>query len=242
MTSPSESSKSAPAGDGERSDTRDQTRPSQVQKARRDALTRVRHDLRSSVHSVIGYSDLLATPRYGSLSAEQARFLDHLRAAASQLEELVDTCIELTRLPETEARLPTGTVPLSAALKHIQAGLTSEPLVCDLEVEAEVAAHPCAHELPVFLRALRSLALVVTHEGALPCTLRAFATGSSAPAVELWAGDQRGAVSWSILDALEAELSNRDFVRLKLGEVLLQRLGISLTITADLAACKLCFG
>ena len=241
MTSSSESSKSAPTDDVGGFDTSVHSRPRERQKARRDALTRVRHDLRSSVHSVIGYTDLLANPAYGSLSPEQVRFLSHVRTAAAQLEELIDTCIELSCPPEAGSRLPTATVPLSAALKHVQAGLASEPIVCSLDVAPAIGAHPCAHELPMLLRAVRSLALVVTRDGALPCILRAFASTPSQPIVELWAGARRDDVAWSPLDALEAELGNRDFVRLKLGEALLQRLGVQLTVAAELDGCQLCF-
>ena len=66
-------------------------------KPKRDALTRVRHDLRSLVHSVVGYSELLTEPRYGAISPEQARFVTHLRSAAEHMQELVDACIELSR-------------------------------------------------------------------------------------------------------------------------------------------------
>lgn len=238
MTSPSESSKSAPTPA-----PTDEVgaRPRELLKPRRDALTRLRHDLRSSVHSVIGYAELLENPTYGGLSPEQMRFLGHVRAAAAQLEELVDTCIELTSPPQRGSRPPVGTVPLSAALAHVKAGLASGPFSCSLDVAEAIAAYPCPHELPHLLRAVRSLALVVTREGERPCSLRAFASASSQPVVELGAGPQHDEITWSSVDSLEAELGNRDFVRLKLGEALLNRLGISLRVAAELDCFRLCF-
>src|SRR4051812_5411288 len=91
-------------------------------KPKRDALTRVRHDLRSLVHAVTGYSDLLATPSYGALSPEQMRFVSNVRSAAEQLQEMVDTCIELSRPVVEGHALDLPTVLLGSALEHVRTG------------------------------------------------------------------------------------------------------------------------
>jgi light-regulated signal transduction histidine kinase (bacteriophytochrome) len=213
-----------------------------MRKPRRDALTRVRHDLRSLVHSVVGYSDLLASARYGTLSAEQARFLDHVRTAADQLQELVDTCIELSRPLDETCALEPMRIPLGAALKHVQAGLAGESIRCTLSVQAPAEALECALELPVLMRALRSIALVISHEGTLPCTLSAAQDAHRVVIGLCGPEDPHRTIAWSRLDALEDDVGNRDFVRLKLGEVLLARYGIGLKLTAELDQCELTLG
>lgn len=215
------------------------TRGRALRKPRRDALTRVRHDLRSLVHSVVGYSDLLASASYGPLSAEQLRFVDHVRSAAEQLQELVDTCIELTRPAGEGAGLEPTKVPLGAALRHVQGGLAHEALRCALELTEAASQHECAFELPILLRAFRGLALVVSRDGTLPCTLR---SASASPRVTVGLQIAEGACSSSplcSLDALEDDVGNRDFVRLKLSEVLLSRLGIDLQLSRELDRCEL---
>lgn len=210
-----------------------------LRKPRRDALTRVRHDLRSLVHSVVGYSDLLASPSYGPLSADQLRFVEHVRTAAEQLEELVDTCIELTRPSGESTGLEPTKVPLGAALRHVQAGLAHEALRCGLELADEASRHECAFELPILLRAVRGLALVVSRDGSRPCTLRG---GSACPRVTVALHVAEGAPASGplcSLDALEDDVENRDFVRLKLSEVLLSRLGIDLQLSRELDRCEL---
>jgi light-regulated signal transduction histidine kinase (bacteriophytochrome) len=210
-----------------------------LRKPRRDALTRVRHDLRSLVHSVVGYSDLLASPSYGPLSTEQLRFVNHVRTAAEQLQELVDTCIELSRPAGESTELEPTKLPLGAALRHVQAGLAHEALRCGLTLTDDASRHECAFELPVFLRALRGLAQVVSRDGSLPCTLHG---ASASPRVTVALQVAEGACSSGPLcqlDTLEDDVGNRDFVRLKLSEVLLSRLGIDLQLSRELDRCEL---
>jgi K+-sensing histidine kinase KdpD len=54
-------------------------------------VSKLRHDLRTPLSVVRGYSDLLLRPASGDLNAKQQRYLENIRAAAQNLEELLNS-------------------------------------------------------------------------------------------------------------------------------------------------------
>jgi hypothetical protein len=204
-------------------------------KPKRDALTRVRHDLRSLVHSVVGYSDLLAEPRYGALSPEQARFVSHVRGAAEHLQELVDTCIELSR-PQAPDRghLELPETPLGQLLRRVRNAFAERQLACDLSIASELETRAVTLDVSGLERALVGLALVITRDGSVSCEL-SVSRLDSALLITVRASDAADSAQPSAtLDQLEDQVGNRDFVRLKLSEVLLSRQAGSLHISPAL--------
>jgi signal transduction histidine kinase len=208
-------------------------------KPRRDAMTRVRHDLRSLLQAVVGYADLLAEPRYGALSSEQERFVGHVRAAASHLEELVDTCIELSRPDNDNARvLEAPQVQLGQTLRRVCNTLVARGMCCDLSIAPELEARTLALDVNVLERAIAVLASVLTREGSVALQLRATRVDGQLR-LTLQASDAPESEALTTVDALEDQLGNRDFVRLKLSEVLLTRLGLALRLGACVDAATL---
>jgi len=208
-------------------------------KPRRDAMTRVRHDMRSLLQSVVGYADLLAEPRYGALSSEQERFVDNVREAAEHLRELVDTCIELSR-PDNDngARLEPPVVLLGQCLQRVRSTMAARSLCCDVKIASEVASRSLMLDITPFERALLGLASVLTRDGAVALELAADARMM----LRLRASDAQDVLGLVALDSLEDQLSNRDFVRLKLGEVLLSRVGFTMLLSASLDVIELHYG
>lgn len=209
-------------------------------KPKRDALTRVRHDLRSLVHSVVGYSDLLAESRYGALSSEQTRFVKHVRSAAEHLQELVDTCIELSRPANTQdargVELPEA--PLGQTLRRIRSALAERGVACDVSTVPELEQRVLVWDIPALERALIGLSLVVTRDATVSCTLHV-SRRSGRLLLSLRASDAtESLVPMCGLEQLEDQVGNRDFVRLKLGEVLLARQGGALRIANALDAVE----
>ncbi|HEX5657107.1 MAG TPA: histidine kinase dimerization/phospho-acceptor domain-containing protein [Polyangiales bacterium] len=209
-------------------------------KPRRDALTRVRHDLRSLLQSVVGYADLLAEPRYGTLSSEQERFVSHVRSAASHLEELVDTCIELSR-PDNDNALEAPNVQLGQVLRRVCNTLKTRSLFCDLTLAPELELHTVAVDVNLLERAITGLVGVLTRDGAVALQLRVTLQDGRVW-LTLHASDApEHAQALTSVDTLEDQLGNRDFVRLKLSEVLLRRLGFSTRLGANVDCATLVF-
>jgi signal transduction histidine kinase len=206
-------------------------------KPRRDALTRVRHDLRSLVQSVVGYSDLLSTPHYGNLTAEQARFVGHVRSAAEQLQELVDTCIELSRpaLPANDQfvlELPEA--PLGQVVRRLRNGLVARGVHCDLSMCSSLESRLLTIDIVQLERAVLGLALVLTRDGVVTLSLGA-EHAEAGVVLTLRAADAPSlAAPPVLLEQLEDQVGNRDFVRLKLSEVLLSRSDADLQVSPGL--------
>jgi hypothetical protein len=208
-------------------------------KPKRDALTRVRHDLRSLVHSVVGYSDLLASERYGVLSPDQVRFVNHVRSAAEHLQELVDSCIEFSRPALEPQTLELPALQLGQVLRRVRNGLTARELACDLTIAPELETREFVLDLGALERALLGLSLVVTRDATLACSLRARQFCGQV-VIDLSASDvQEPVLRLLTPDELEDDIGNRDFVRLKLGEVLLGRQGIGVRLTSTLDRIEL---
>jgi len=211
-------------------------------KPKRDALTRVRHDLRSLVHSVVGYSDLLSEPRYGALSPEQARFVTHLRSAAEHMQELVDACIELSRPANDQHDARSAELPstsLVQLLRRVRGAMSDRRLTCDLTLPAELESKMLTLDIGAMERALVGLALVITRDGTVSGCLhvsrRAARLVLTLRAVDVADGNALLAE----LDQLEDQIGNRDFVRLKLSEVLLSRQSGTLRVTTGLDAAEI---
>jgi signal transduction histidine kinase len=207
-------------------------------KPRRDALTRVRHDLRSLLQAVVGYTDLLAEPRYGVLTSEQARFVSNVREAAAHLEELVDTCIELSRPDNDNTRtLESPQVQLGQSLRRVRNTLAQQ-LCCDLVIAGDLETRSLTLDVTVLERALMVLAGVLTREGAVALQLGA-ALVEGRLCLTLQANDAPDPRELTSVEALEDQLGNRDFVRLKLSEVLLSRLGFTTRLSTNVDVATL---
>jgi K+-sensing histidine kinase KdpD len=207
-------------------------RPSRFE-PQRDALTRVRHDVRSLVHAMLGYSDLLTEPHYGSLNADQLRFVGHVRSAAEQLQELVDTCIELSRATSDPRGIELPVVPLDAVLRRVSGALKESGIACDIEVSSQHEGRQLALDVGLFQRAISGLALVASREGAVSCTLRTMELQGRMH-VRLRSSDAAEIAPFATLDRFADRVANRDFVRLKLSEVLLSRQHVALRLTGTL--------
>ncbi|MET0343968.1 MAG: histidine kinase dimerization/phospho-acceptor domain-containing protein [Polyangiales bacterium] len=207
-------------------------------KPKRDALTRVRHDLRSLVHAVTGYSDLLTTPTYGSLTPEQARFVSHVRGAAEQLEELVDAAIELAQPSIEASALELPTVLLGSALEHVRAGLAAERVSCKLSVDADLATRLMMLDVGACLRAFKALASVISRQGARDLAIVTLREGERVVVrLEVEGAPRDGTLT--DVESLSEDLGNRDFVKLKLSEVLLARQGFQVVVSRMLEAAEL---
>ena len=52
--------------------------------------SRLAHDLRSPLHLVAGYAELLGAESFGPLTAKQKQFVDLIRTAAKNVEQTLD--------------------------------------------------------------------------------------------------------------------------------------------------------
>jgi signal transduction histidine kinase len=143
---------------------RDGMHISSVSDADREALSCLRHDLRSLLNSVVGFSELLGSGSYGPLTPAQSSFVDHLRNSAGKLNERFDVFVELSH--QEEQRGSNVDLPLFAALHHAFSGYE-----VGLLIDEEIKQHRVTLDLSCFRRALeRTVDLLTAHgSGALHC-------------------------------------------------------------------------
>jgi hypothetical protein len=239
------------SGDTKRGPTRGESvRPNEIVrgftsrvrlKPRRDALTRARHDLRSLVHALVGYSSLLAAESHGALSKEQKGFVTHLQTAALEIGQLVDACVELSRPADAASSANVASTTLAALLARSHHCLTSNGVSCSPLQKSPIGQRELAIDADRFERGLLELARLVSSQGAEPCALSLYDQGASV-LLTLCVAGRSSAHELESPDALANELSNRDFIRLKHAEALLTRDGAQLRLTCDRKYAELTLG
>jgi hypothetical protein len=208
----------------------------------RSALACARHDLRSAVHTVLGFADLLESPTFGDLSGEQSHFVRQLRAAADRLLELADACVDLA-----DASAGRGgsedVVPLRVAAFLRQTSLAiaygeqHAPPV--LTVDDALDRRETAVDVEILRRVFALGALLLRRDG--PHALRIDGVPFEDTAiVTLSHGADADALLFATADELEPTLSSRELVRIKLMEVLLARFGGKLRASSNLRVLELC--
>ena len=68
-------------------------------------LSTMSHELRTPLNAVLGFSDLLADERYGSLNDRQRRYVTHIHTGGTHLLRLITDILDLPRLKRAEWRL-----------------------------------------------------------------------------------------------------------------------------------------
>nr|WP_246168269.1 HAMP domain-containing sensor histidine kinase [Paenibacillus antarcticus] len=90
----------------------------QIEQSKMELITYVSHDLRTPLTSIIGYLDLLKTPKCQN-EAERARFINNAYNKTQQLKKLIDDLFEYTRLTDGDIRLSFQEVDYHNLVKQI---------------------------------------------------------------------------------------------------------------------------
>lgn len=86
----------------------DVTHFKELERVKDEFIATASHDLKNPITSVLGFSELMS--RVGPLNDQQTEFLDRIRSAAGQMNDLVLGLLELARL---DAGIPINREPLS---------------------------------------------------------------------------------------------------------------------------------
>jgi PAS domain S-box-containing protein len=138
-----------------------------------DFVATMSHELRTPLNVILGYNELLLDGEFGPLEAEQSDTLTRVRSSATQLLEMIEATLDLSRLEAGRNTLDLGEFRVSAWLDEVRAEsgalLEQRP---DLRVEwlpppADARAHSDALKLKVILKNLISNAVKFTPAGAV---------------------------------------------------------------------------
>ncbi|HXJ45003.1 MAG TPA: PAS domain-containing sensor histidine kinase, partial [Bryobacteraceae bacterium] len=81
-------------------------------------LSNVSHELRSPLHAVLGFGELLAEESVGPLNEKQKRFLAHMLSNSEHLLELINELLDLSRIEAGQLELRKEVFHLNAVLSE----------------------------------------------------------------------------------------------------------------------------
>ena len=111
-------------------------RSEEAHKLRMEMLSSAAHDLRTPLHSMVGYVDLLLEGAYGDVSSDQREALDHVAASALSLVEMVNNLVDYARIEEGRHRLDVTEGEVAQLLEDLR--FTFEPLARRRSLELEL--------------------------------------------------------------------------------------------------------
>src|SRR5579872_416703 len=192
-------------------------------------LSTMSHELRTPLNAVLGFSDLLADERYGSLNERQRRYVNNIHTGGEHLLRLIGDILDLSKIQAGRMDLTIQDVPVRSAFEEVLSTLrpladkksqTLSQSQSDLIVKAD------ATRFKQMLMNLAGNAIKFTPQGGH---------------IELSAKDENGSIRIGVSDdgpgipAAEQQRIFSAFYRLKQSGEPIEGTGLGLAITQRLA-------
>jgi PAS domain S-box-containing protein len=101
--------------------SRDITDRKNIEKQRSDFYAMVTHDLRGSLTTILGYSELLASEKASCLDTQAKDMLTGIQRSAGRLNSMVDSYLTFTKLEDGHAQISKGPVDAGSLLQEAAA-------------------------------------------------------------------------------------------------------------------------
>jgi PAS domain S-box-containing protein len=146
-------------------------------RAKTDFLATISHELRSPLHAIIGYTDLLREEVFGRVVAQQAEALERIRSRADSLFELISAVLDLSAMDADRLRLHVAEVDLRHVLGEVEAETRElwAPSGLEMKWEVEPGVLPVlsdAGKIKVIVKNLVSNAIRFTDRGSITTSVR----------------------------------------------------------------------
>ena len=86
-------------------------------------LSTMSHELRTPLNAVLGFSDLLADPRYGVLNDRQQRYVGHIHSGGEHLLKLINDILDLSKIEAGKMELTQEDVNITGAFGEVISAL-----------------------------------------------------------------------------------------------------------------------
>jgi PAS domain S-box-containing protein len=86
-------------------------------------LSTMSHELRTPLNAVLGFSDLLADERYGSLNDRQLRYVGHIHAGGKHLLKLISDILDISKIEAGRMELAREDVKVASASAEVISAL-----------------------------------------------------------------------------------------------------------------------
>jgi len=193
-------------------------------------LSTMSHELRTPLNAVLGFSDLLADERYGSLNDRQKRYVNNIHTGGQHLLKLISDILDLSKIEAGRMDLAIQEVPMESAFADVVS--TLKPLA---EKKAQVLAQNCESRLIVRADSTRLKQMLMNLAG------NAIKFTPEGGRVELTAYEANGRVRVEVRDTgpgIPPEEQNhifQAFYRLRQSGPAIEGTGLGLAITQRLA-------
>jgi len=193
-------------------------------------LSTMSHELRTPLNAVLGFSDLLADERYGSLNDRQKRYVSNIHTGGQHLLKLISDILDLSKIEAGRMDLAIQEVPLESAFADVVS--TLKPLA---EKKSQVLAQNCESHLIVRADVTRLKQMLMNLAG------NAIKFTPEGGRVELIANEVNGQARVEVRDTgpgIPPEEQNRifqAFYRLRQSGTAVEGTGLGLAITQRLA-------
>src|SRR5258708_2259852 len=132
-------------------------------------LSTMSHELRTPLNAVLGFSDLLADPRYGPLNEKQRRYIDHIHTGGKHVLSLISDILDLSKIEAARMELALDSLHVHAAfaevLSVIQPLADKKSHVLSTSVEAGLAVRADATRFKQVLMNILGNAIKFTSHG-----------------------------------------------------------------------------
>jgi PAS domain S-box-containing protein len=86
-------------------------------------LSTMSHELRTPLNAVLGFSDLLADERYGTLNDRQRRYVSHIHTGGTHLLKLITDILDLSKIEAGRMELVREDVSIASAFAEVLSAL-----------------------------------------------------------------------------------------------------------------------
>jgi signal transduction histidine kinase/DNA-binding response OmpR family regulator len=107
-------------------------------------LSTMSHELRTPLNAVLGFSELLSDPRYGSLNGRQQRYINHIQVSGQHLLQLINDILDLSKIEAGRLQLAIEDVPVHLTFLEVTGAL--QPLA---DKKSQKLTHTAPRDLVV---------------------------------------------------------------------------------------------
>lgn len=102
-------------------------------------VSNVSHELRTPLTSIAGFVKLLLAGRAGALSAQQRKYLDIVSSQASDLTEMIESILDLSRLQSGSANQEMSEIDLRELVNSVTRDLSPAASEKDIEIRSRLS-------------------------------------------------------------------------------------------------------
>ncbi len=112
----------------------------QANQLKTEFLANISHELRSPLHSVIGFADLLHEETEGNLNENQKRFIDHICDDSLHLLDLINDLLDLSKIEAGRLELNHETFHINAVIDETLSSVRPRATAKSVEIRTAVSA------------------------------------------------------------------------------------------------------